>query len=214
MPDGSPTEAPTTRVLEAPEGTQRAGEILALARTAFVEKGFTGASMQDLARAAGMSAGNFYRYFPSKAALVEALIARDLAEVEDAFRAIAASPDPLSALKAALRDEVVVKCGNDGTLWAEIAATATRKPEVATVLARMEDGITSRIAHVLGIVAGLPPSEAERRFGDHARVVFLIMHGLMTSHAGQAGRSGRLNDLVLGTIDRVMDDALARGQGG
>jgi AcrR family transcriptional regulator len=29
--------------------------------------------MQDLARAAGMSVGNFYRYFPSKAAIVQAM---------------------------------------------------------------------------------------------------------------------------------------------
>ena len=43
---------------------QRTLDILALVRVAFAEKGFDGASMQDLARAAGMSVGNFYRYFP------------------------------------------------------------------------------------------------------------------------------------------------------
>ena len=48
-------------------------EILDNIRHTFAEKGFDGASMQDLARAAGMSVGNFYRYFPSKAAMVEAI---------------------------------------------------------------------------------------------------------------------------------------------
>ena len=47
-----------------PPADQRSVEILALVRQAFVEKGFDGASMQDLARSAGMSVGNFYRYFP------------------------------------------------------------------------------------------------------------------------------------------------------
>ena len=42
----------------------RSTGILEAARRAFAEKGFDGASMQDIARAAGMSAGNFYRYFP------------------------------------------------------------------------------------------------------------------------------------------------------
>ena len=41
---------------------------------------------ETVLQAAGMSAGNFYRYFPSKAAIVEALVARDLAEVEEAFQ--------------------------------------------------------------------------------------------------------------------------------
>ena len=43
----------------------RSAMILASVRRAFTEKGFDGASMQDLAREAGMSVGHFYRYFPS-----------------------------------------------------------------------------------------------------------------------------------------------------
>ena len=56
--------------IPAPAAEERSHEILASIRQAFAEKGFDGASMQDLARAAGMSVGNFYRYFPSKAAIV------------------------------------------------------------------------------------------------------------------------------------------------
>ena len=52
----------------------REAEILESIRTTFAAKGFDGASMQELARAAGMSVGNFYRYFPSKAAMVEAIM--------------------------------------------------------------------------------------------------------------------------------------------
>lgn len=199
-----------TRPHEGTDAAQRGDEILTLARQAFVEKGFDGASMQDLARAAGMSAGNFYRYFPSKAAIVEALIARDLAEIEEAFQAILASPDPLAALKAALRFEMGKHCqGKDDLLWAEIAAAATRKPEVAAILGQMEDGITRRIALVLGIAGSLPEGEALRRFGTVARLIFLIMHGAMTAQvARQQPQDGDLADLVMRTIDRVMDDAL------
>ena len=79
----------------------RSVEILDRVRHAFAEKGFDGASMQDLARAAGMSVGNFYRYFPSKAAIVEGLIHRDLSEIEAVFASVMGSPDPLGALRAA-----------------------------------------------------------------------------------------------------------------
>jgi AcrR family transcriptional regulator len=193
------------------ESAQRVDEILSHARAAFVEKGFDGASMQDLARAAGMSAGNFYRYFPSKAAIVEAFITKDLAEVEEAFQAIVASPDPLASLKAALRHEMGRHCeGKDDLLWAEIAAAASRKPEVATILGRMEDGIVHRVAQVIGLAAGLGEEEALEQFRTHARLIFLIMHGAMTANISRTQpRDGVLTDLVLRTIDRVMDDALA-----
>ena len=73
--------------------------------TAFAEKGFDGASMQDLARAAGMSVGNFYRYFASKAAIVQALIALDLEEMARDFLPIFASDDPIATMRQQVRHQ-------------------------------------------------------------------------------------------------------------
>ena len=73
----------------------RVAEILGSARVAFAEKGFDGASMQDLAKSVGMSVGNFYRYFPSKAAIVEAIVMGDLADMDRDFKAIITSDDPM-----------------------------------------------------------------------------------------------------------------------
>lgn len=56
-------------VVPDPKNDQKVAEILSRLRDTFAEKGFDGASMQDLARAAGMSVGNFYRYFPSNLTL-------------------------------------------------------------------------------------------------------------------------------------------------
>ena len=192
------------------DGAQRAEAILDAARAAFVEKGFEGASMQDLARSAGMSAGNFYRYFPSKSALVDSLIARDLREVEATFQAIIAAPDPMAAMKAALRERLTEKtCHGDDALWAEIFATGARRPEVAVALRRMEEGIVRPLAEVLAVVHRVPRAEAFARFATHARLIFLIMHGAMTNnHAGQP-QDPRLAELILRTIDRLVSDALA-----
>jgi AcrR family transcriptional regulator len=94
---------------------QRITGILQAVRRAFAEKGFDGASMQDLARTAGMSVGNFYRYFPSKAAIVEALIAGDLAEMEQDFSTILTAPRPMEALRAKIRKRVTLQeCAGDG----------------------------------------------------------------------------------------------------
>ena len=69
----------------APKTDQRIADILLRVRAAFIDKGFDGASMQDLARVAGMSVGNFYRYFPSKSAIVEKLISCDLDNMQAEF---------------------------------------------------------------------------------------------------------------------------------
>ena len=44
----------------------RRDEILSAAQRCFVRSGFHQASMQEICAEAGMSAGNLYRYFPSR----------------------------------------------------------------------------------------------------------------------------------------------------
>ncbi|NUB45675.1 TetR/AcrR family transcriptional regulator [Fertoebacter nigrum] len=154
----------------------RSDAILSSIRQIFIAKGFDGASMQDLARAAGMSVGNFYRYFPSKAAIIEALVARDLAETEQDFAAIINSPAPMVRLRQTIAERVSGKvCDEDGPLWAEICAAALRKPEIAQVLTRMETEIAGYLITIFAHATGLPGPEAARRFGAHAAVIVMMV---------------------------------------
>src|SRR6201992_4190998 len=66
------TAADTT----APESAKRR-QILDGARRVFLADGFDGASMNDIARVAGVSKGTLYVYFNSKEALFTALIRED-----------------------------------------------------------------------------------------------------------------------------------------
>ncbi len=52
-------------------------QILDGAKRCFLRQGFDGASMNDIVKAAGVSKGTVYAYFPSKEKLFEALIFRD-----------------------------------------------------------------------------------------------------------------------------------------
>lgn len=75
-------------------------QILAGARRVFLAQGFDGASMGEIARAAGVSKGTLYVYFDSKEALFEALILeekRGLAEV--LFRLDSDDPDVAAVLR-------------------------------------------------------------------------------------------------------------------
>ncbi len=58
------------------EGAKRQ-QILDGAKRCFLAQGFDGASMNDIVKAAGVSKGTVYAYFPSKEKLFEALIFRD-----------------------------------------------------------------------------------------------------------------------------------------
>ena len=53
------------------------------ARTAFLAAGFDGASMNDIARAAGVSKGTLYAYFDSKDELFEAIIRGQFAQAAE-----------------------------------------------------------------------------------------------------------------------------------
>src|SRR5215475_12515611 len=78
--------------------------LLAAAEEVFAQKGYHGAVVEDIVRASDSSKGGFYFHFPNKQAIFMALIdalAPKLAAAVD--RAIAAEPDPVAQLDAALR---------------------------------------------------------------------------------------------------------------
>jgi len=68
----SPAEPGQT--VSSPLDDEKARQILDGARRVFLAEGFDGASMNDIARAAGVSKGTIYFHFESKEVLFEALI--------------------------------------------------------------------------------------------------------------------------------------------
>lgn len=193
--------------VSSPALDKRVAEILALVRNAFAEKGFDGASMQDLARAAGMSVGNFYRYFPSKAAIVKQIIAQDLQEMEQDFFAAIGSPDPLENLRQQVQLRITQhqKC-NDGQLWAEITANALRKPEIGAACLHMESTVAGYLLQVFVAATGLAPDVARARFSAHAAfIVLLVKSAAMMAPQDDAARN-ELNALVLRSVNQTLDE--------
>ncbi len=190
-----------------PDDIQRGDRIITLAREAFVAKGFEGTSMQDVARSAQMSVGNLYRYFPSKTAIIEALIARHFAGIENELDAIAASPDPLGGLRATLRQKLLQRHAGDRVLSAEIAACIARNPELAAAMAMRMEGLTRRFTRIIGSSYNLPEAAAL----TCAHAVSLVMHGATTSPSVLGWDDERVTELVFWIIDRVVhgdaDDA-------
>lgn len=187
----------------------RAADILERVKGVFAAKGFDGASMQDLARAAGMSAGNFYRYFPSKASIVEAMVARDLRRIEADFAAIMQAPSPRAALRETIRRRLTEDAAEHDVLWAEIEAAAARRPEIAAIHARTIGAIRSCILRVFSVIAGSRAADAETRFGAEVDVLMLLVRGAAMEGCGRsAGRNAaaieKLHAHVLRHVDLIL----------
>ncbi|MFC9746239.1 TetR/AcrR family transcriptional regulator [Streptomyces niveus] len=76
--------------------------VLREARAAFAEHG-TDASLEDVARRAGVGIGTLYRHFPTRQALMSAVFQEALADLLDRSRELAGSDRPCHALVAWLR---------------------------------------------------------------------------------------------------------------
>lgn len=203
----APTATPTALAAD-----RRTAEILDRIWQVFATKGFDGASMQDLARAADMSVGNFYRYFPSKAAIIDAMISRDLDEIEQKFAVIIDSADPMTSLRATLEQRISTEvCAAEGPMMAEITAVALRKPEIGEVMMRMEKVITHYLMTVFALATGLPHEEVTRRFTAHAGLIMILVKGCSMSPRKGGATESDLLAVVLRTIDSVLAEVSDAG---
>jgi AcrR family transcriptional regulator len=73
--------------------------ILEVAKEAFTRRG-ANASLDDIAKEAGVGAGTLYRHFPTRDALIEAVYHTEVGKLAAAERKFAAEMAPLEALRA------------------------------------------------------------------------------------------------------------------
>jgi AcrR family transcriptional regulator len=186
---------------------QRSAEILALVRQAFVEKGFDGASMQDLARTAGMSVGNFYRYFPSKAAIIAALISADHADVLADFATILQSPHPMTALRQMIHLRFESDCaGKDTDLWTEIEAAARRNPEIGAAVQQMGAAVSDALFAVFAAETGLTQERAAERYSAAAAFIMVLFKAASCLNSPNSRDQGELKSMIIRTIEKTLDD--------
>jgi AcrR family transcriptional regulator len=77
-------------------------QLVERARIAFAESG-ADASLDEIARRAGVASGTLYRHFPTRLDLIEAVLAEQIAELAEFGRGLLAADDEFDALSAWLR---------------------------------------------------------------------------------------------------------------
>ncbi len=151
----------TDRVLERLAG--RREDILRASRDIAAEQGLGAVQIVPVAERAGIAAGTVYRYFPTKADLVEALL-KTIAEQEIAVirNAAGAAPGPLSALAAAIVAFLVRTMQRPGLLAAVLTVPAERELDGLRLVWRRALVAEFEAAIRAAIAAGrLPEQEAK-----------------------------------------------------
>jgi AcrR family transcriptional regulator len=117
--------------------------ILAVAKDAFTQRGAE-ASLDDIAKQAGVGAGTLYRHFPSREVLIEAVYRTEVEKLAAAERTFAETMPPIDALRAWMM------------LFVDyIAAKKIIAPVLNTVLGGASTVFESSYAQIWGAIRGL-----------------------------------------------------------
>lgn len=148
-------ETTDTGVRQGQEGrgeNQRAAlrrqQILDAAEACFRLHGFHAASMAEIAKSFGMSAGNIYRFFDSKEAIILALIDRDMDEILDRINQLENEGDVIESVLKGMEECISDRSGR-GLLDLEILAEASRNPTVAEKIRRNDALARERLREAL-----------------------------------------------------------------
>jgi AcrR family transcriptional regulator len=159
-----PKSHPTRKRLSAED---RRAAILEAALEVFSRRGYNGASIDEIANAAGISKALIYEHFPSKKDLHVSLLE---GHVQDIFVRLAQTADTKDPGEVRLRNGV-----NAFFEWAETHRDAFRllfrdtfEPEVAAVLDRLQNQATGAIAALMASEPGL------QRGGDDVDLALAI----------------------------------------
>ena len=143
--------------LASPVRTQRQSdrraEILEAAQRCFVRSGFHQTSMQAICAEAGMSAGNLYRYFPSKEAIIAGIAERDRAEVGQSFAQADLSKGLFAVLEGMAHHHFTVRSIEQVKLCTEVMSEARRNPEIARISAGFDADVRKWLTDMFSAAA-------------------------------------------------------------
>ncbi|WP_020663782.1 TetR/AcrR family transcriptional regulator [Amycolatopsis benzoatilytica] len=121
--------------------------ILDAAAGCFARDGFEKTSTADICRAAGISSGSLFHYFPTKRAVFVAIFETDNADNEEILAAAAELADPWEGVLAVVeRMTSALTLPGVVRLILEAGAQAARDPEFAELIRRSDDRMRAGLA--------------------------------------------------------------------
>jgi AcrR family transcriptional regulator len=154
--------------------------ILDAARAEFIRSGFNAASMATIAETAGISAGLIYRYFPSKNAIILAIIDEQLQIARQRIREVRSAHDFSAGLLEYFEaHDADFAQPMSAALFLEMSAEATRDGEIAGALGEFNRAIRDELAAwLLRSGEGLDSSRGDGAMRERALALQLVVDGL------------------------------------
>jgi AcrR family transcriptional regulator len=207
LPPGSAPAAPDASITDRPlraDALRNRGRVLEAAEAVFAAKGAS-ASTEEIARRAGVGIGTLFRHFPTKEALIGAIVIARVRRLADAADAFAASPDPAAAFAAFfgyMAEEMAAKRAFTNLLADGFVDVRAANPGVVERLLRAIEVLLARaqrvgavrddvgLAEVTALLAGA--SRAAEYAGEdralRSRAVAIVLDGLAVRRTADAGQ--------------------------
>jgi AcrR family transcriptional regulator len=158
-------------------------------------KGGESASTDEVARLAGVGIATVFRHFPTKAALLEAVLARRFDRLREQAEVLVNAADPGKAFLSFFRHlvadapakigiaEALLDAGGDGGGEAAQASTELRRAFGALLQRAQQAGVIRadvELPEVYALLVGVCPAAARDHLGEEvtARVLTIVFDGL------------------------------------
>lgn len=203
------------RTVDPERHQARRQQILEAAVACFMRKGFHATRTAEICAEAGMSPGNLFHYFPTKEAIIAAIVEEDQRETAERFSAAAGAHNLYDALTAIVEQSLALLADPVYTrIGLEVLAEAVRNPEVFASVAQSEAGRKAQLVRLLATAVerkqarlAMPPAQA-------ADWILLLLDGAF----GRAMVEARFDahayrTLVLGALAAVVVPVVPAGEG-
>lgn len=159
----APTIRPQKLTRRALAKQQTRDKVVQAAREMFIERGYDGATIRDIARAAGMSTGAVFASFADKTELFDAILSEEFAALEIPMRnAAATAPSAREALAGMFGAAYRLHTARLPLVQAALAASWTRTTEADQLRRESLRPVRALVTEVLE--RGVERGELTRRF--------------------------------------------------
>jgi TetR/AcrR family transcriptional regulator, repressor for uid operon len=169
---------------------ERRHRILDAAEACFARNGFHRTTMNDVAAEAGMSAGNLYRYFANKEAIVTGLTERDREMIAADFESIAREPDFFDAFAALGRKHLIDEPKEKTILVMEIWSEAARNAQIAELCTGLDRAVREDLLRMLETARTQGAVHPATDIPAAASMILTLADGLMKRRALEADFDG------------------------
>jgi AcrR family transcriptional regulator len=178
--------------------------LLDTGRVVVVEQGAE-ASLRDVARRAGVGLGTLYRHFPSREALLEALLRESFDKLAAQAAELEAASAPADALIVWLRDFVAFSRTYRGVTEMMMAAIENTESALHTSCVRLRGAGTQLLTRAQAAGAARPDMDGTDLFALVAALAWL------GDQPSSATRAGHLFDIIASAIlvNRASGDSLS-----